>query len=130
MAVTAAGRLNATMFGTVATAGPRETVSVTPEPGGTCVPASGACEMTRPAAIVASLTSVIVGASPAPATSLDADSLGLPTTLGTVTASGPADTEITTEEPCATVVPPAGSWLMITLGATVELLSVLIVSCT
>src|SRR5262249_22521077 len=64
MEFTAPARFRETTLGTVVTAAPIDTVRLTPDPGGTCVPADGACEITRPVATTGSLTSTIDGASP------------------------------------------------------------------
>src|SRR6185436_19650711 len=116
--VTAPARVRATTFGTVATEGPSEMVMLTAEPGGAGVPAVGACASTRPAATAGSFAWVMVGARPTPAIWVVAADCVLPTTSGTRTDVGPLDTVITIDEPCATVAPPLGSWLMIVPACT------------
>src|SRR4051794_41879091 len=45
----------------------------------------------------------------------------MPTTFGTATFAGPADTTSTTAVPLATVTPAAGTWLITSPAATVAL---------
>src|SRR5262245_46113161 len=97
--------------GTVTRRGPRETVRSTVEPSGTDAPGPGICATTDPAG-AAALWAVLTDptARLAPARTAAASLCGRPTTSGTTTVGGPAETVKPTPDPGGRDVPAATLW--------------------
>src|SRR2546422_2189943 len=113
MAAWPAGCVSPTTFGTRTGAGPEDTTRLTAEAFGTEVPGAGVWLMPWPATMVSLDTFEIVPA----VRLLDrmvacAAAWVSPTTFGTRTGAGPADTTKLTAVPLATKVPAAGVSLM------------------
>jgi hypothetical protein len=105
-----------------AVAGPSETTIATAEPAATLEPAVGLWLITDPAATVALLAVVTVPfVNPAAVIAACAAACVWLATFGTVTSTGPSETTMETELFGATLVPPAGFWLMTDPAGTVEL---------
>jgi hypothetical protein len=96
--------------GTATCSGPLETTSVTCEPLSTFSPSPGDAEITRPFSTVVEFSSRWLDSSPAFCNRPCADLSVSPTTCGTATCSGPADTVSVTVEPLSAFVSPDGSW--------------------
>jgi len=98
---------------------PVETTRLTAEPLATLVPAGGLSLITLPEATVLLDCGVTVPmVRPAPVVALVAAACVWPTTFGTASCAGPAETTRLTAEPLANLVPAGGLWLITLPEAT------------
>src|SRR5205814_1980037 len=122
MAVVAAGCVRLTTFGTATSGGPVDTTRFTALPVTACVPAVGLWLITDPAGtVVLDAVVTVPGTNPAPVIAVVAAGCVRPTTLGTATTGGPADTTRFTALPVTACVPAVGLWLITDPARTVLL---------
>ena len=108
----ASSKLLPTTSGTWTCGLPLETTSVTDEPLSTFWPSVGLTEITRPSSTVSEFSSRSEACSPTFCNRPRAEETVRPTTCGTATCWGPAETVSVTVEPFFAFVPPVGSWPM------------------
>src|SRR5271169_5083100 len=104
-------RLSPVTSGTVISAGPLETSTVTVLPCRSTVPAGGSVPITIPAGTVALEVLCTSGTKPAPCRRSLASVACSPWTSGRATLAGPPETTILTVEPLLSELPAGGDWV-------------------